>query len=72
MNRTKRVNKARPLPIKEASPVITKNSQPLASRENDPSVTATAGAPAASVEDEPYCQLLPDQAEEEEVTLINI
>ena len=68
MNRTNRINETPPLPTKEASPVITKDSQPLASKENDPSAAAPAGAPAASVEDEPYRQLLPDQAEEEEVT----
>ena len=68
MNRTNRINETPPLPTKEASPVVTKDSQPLASKENDPSAAATVAAPAASVEDEPYRQLLPDQAEEEEVT----
>ena len=62
-NRTNRINEPpAPSATKEAPPIITKDDQPSASKENDPTAAA---ATTASVADEPYRQLLPDQTEEE-------
>ena len=46
--------------------MTNKDSQPSASKENDPTAaTTTVAAAISNTVDEPYRQLLPDQADEE-------
>ena len=45
--------------------MTNKDAQPSASKENDPTAAAAPVAAVSNTADEPYRQLLPDQADEE-------